>query len=107
GSGKTSTLYSIIQELDTANQSVVTLEDPIEVEFSDVTQGQTNPRAGFTFASGLRAILRQDPDVIMVGEMRDPETASIALQASLTGHLVLTTLHTSNTVESISRLIDL
>ncbi len=107
GSGKTSTLYSIIQKLDTSNQSVVTLEDPIEVEFSDVTQGQTNPRAGFTFASGLRAILRQDPDVIMVGEMRDPETASIALQASLTGHLVLTTLHTSNTVESITRLIDL
>lgn len=107
GSGKTSTLYSIIQELDTANQSVVTLEDPIEVEFSDVTQGQTNPRAGFTFESGLRAILRQDPDVIMVGEMRDPQTASIALQASLTGHLVLTTLHTSNCVESITRLIDL
>ncbi len=107
GSGKTSTLYSIIRELDTANQSVVTLEDPIEVEFSDVTQGQTNPRAGFTFSSGLRAILRQDPDVIMVGEMRDPETASIALQASLTGHLVLTTLHTSNSVESITRLIDL
>lgn len=107
GSGKTSTLYSIIQELDTKNLSVVTLEDPIEVEFGDVTQGQTNVRQGFTFASGLRAILRQDPDVIMVGEMRDAETAQIALQASLTGHLVLTTLHTSNTVETIARLVDL
>lgn len=107
GSGKTSTLYSMIQELDTSNLSVVTLEDPIEVEFGDVTQGQTNVRQGFTFASGLRAILRQDPDVIMVGEMRDAETAQIALQASLTGHLVLTTLHTSNTVETIARLVDL
>jgi type II secretory ATPase GspE/PulE/Tfp pilus assembly ATPase PilB-like protein len=107
GSGKTSTLYSVLQEIDTKNLSVVTLEDPIEVEFSDVTQGQTNPRTGFTFDAGLRAILRQDPDVIMVGEMRDPETASIALQASLTGHLVLTTLHTSSTVETIVRLVDL
>jgi general secretion pathway protein E/type IV pilus assembly protein PilB len=107
GSGKTSTLYSVIQEIDTKNLSVVTLEDPIEVEFSDVTQGQANPRTGFTFDAGLRAILRQDPDVIMVGEMRDPETASIALQASLTGHLVLTTLHTSSTVETIVRLVDL
>ncbi|HZO12569.1 MAG TPA: GspE/PulE family protein [Polyangiaceae bacterium] len=107
GSGKTSTLYSMLQELDTQNLSVVTLEDPIEVEFDDVTQGQTNARIGFTFASGLRAILRQDPDVIMVGEMRDSETAQIALQASLTGHLVLSTLHTANTVETIARVVDL
>lgn len=107
GSGKTSTLYSMLQQLDTSNLSVVTLEDPIEVEFGEVTQGQTNPRAGFTFASGLRAILRQDPDVILVGEMRDSETAQIALQASLTGHLVLSTLHTSNTVETIARIVDL
>lgn len=107
GSGKTSTLYSMLQQLDTANLSVVTLEDPIEVEFADVTQGQTNPRAGFTFARGLRAILRQDPDVIMVGEMRDAETAQIALQASLTGHLVMSTLHTSNTVETVARIVDL
>lgn len=107
GSGKTSTLYSVLKEMNTAELSVVTLEDPIEVEFPEITQGQTNPRQGFTFAAGLRAILRQDPDVIMVGEMRDAETAQIALQASLTGHLVLSTLHTSDTVETIMRLVDL
>ena len=107
GSGKTSTLYSMLQQLDTDNLNVVTLEDPIEVEFDQVTQGQTNERGGLTFAAGLRAILRQDPDVIMVGEMRDAETAQIALQASLTGHLVMSTLHTSNTVETIARVIDL
>jgi general secretion pathway protein E/type IV pilus assembly protein PilB len=107
GSGKTSTLYSLMQQLDTANLNVVTLEDPIEVEFHDVTQGQINPRGGLTFASGLRAILRQDPDVIMVGEMRDPETAQIALQASLTGHMVLSTLHTSDVVETVARVVDL
>jgi len=107
GSGKTSTLYSMLQVMNTAERSVVTLEDPIEVEFPEITQGQTNVRQGFTFASGLRAILRQDPDVILVGEMRDPETAQIALQASLTGHLVLTTLHTSDAVETVMRLVDL
>jgi general secretion pathway protein E/type IV pilus assembly protein PilB len=107
GSGKTSTLYSMLQVMNTAERSVVTLEDPIEVEFPEITQGQTNPRAGFTFAAGLRAILRQDPDVILVGEMRDAETAQIALQASLTGHLVLTTLHTSDAVETVTRLVDL
>jgi general secretion pathway protein E/type IV pilus assembly protein PilB len=107
GSGKTSTLYSMLQIMNTAERSVVTLEDPIEVEFPDITQGQANPRQGFTFAAGLRAILRQDPDVIMVGEMRDAETAQIALQASLTGHLVLTTLHTSDAVETVTRLVDL
>jgi len=107
GSGKTSTLYSMLEQLNTQDLSVVTLEDPIEVEFAEVTQGQTNVRAGFSFASGLRAILRQDPDVIMVGEMRDAETAQIALQAALTGHLVLSTLHTSNTLETITRIIDL
>ena len=107
GSGKTSTLYSMLQVMNTAERSVVTLEDPIEVEFPEITQGQTNVRQGFTFAAGLRAILRQDPDVILVGEMRDPETAQIALQASLTGHLVLTTLHTSDAVETVMRLVDL
>jgi general secretion pathway protein E/type IV pilus assembly protein PilB len=107
GSGKTSTLYSILQVMNTAERSVVTLEDPIEVEFPEITQGQTNNRQGFTFAAGLRAILRQDPDVILVGEMRDPETAQIALQASLTGHLVLSTLHTSDAVETMMRLTDL
>ena len=107
GSGKTSTLYSMLQIMNTAELSVVTLEDPIEVEFGEITQGQTNVRQGFTFAAGLRAILRQDPDVILVGEMRDAETAQIALQASLTGHLVLTTLHTSDAIETITRIIDL
>jgi len=107
GSGKTSTLYSMLQVINTAERSVVTLEDPIEVEFPEITQGQTNVRQGFTFAAGLRAILRQDPDVILVGEMRDPETAQIALQASLTGHLVLTTLHTSDAIETVMRLVDL
>jgi len=107
GSGKTSTLYAFMQLIDTARVNVVTLEDPIEVELFTITQGQTNVRAGFTFAAGLRAILRQDPDVILVGEMRDAETAGIALQAALTGHLVLSTLHTSDTVETIVRLVDL
>jgi type II secretory ATPase GspE/PulE/Tfp pilus assembly ATPase PilB-like protein len=107
GSGKTSTLYSLLKVMNTTELSVVTLEDPIEVEFGEITQGQTNVRQGFTFAAGLRAILRQDPDVILVGEMRDPETAQIALQASLTGHLVLSTLHTSDAVETLTRLVDL
>jgi general secretion pathway protein E len=107
GSGKTSTLYAFMQLLDTTRVNVVTLEDPIEVELFTITQGQANARAGFTFAVGLRAILRQDPDVILVGEMRDAETAGIALQAALTGHLVMSTLHTSNTVETIVRLVDL
>jgi general secretion pathway protein E/type IV pilus assembly protein PilB len=107
GAGKTSTLYSFLRLLDTRRTNVMTLEDPIEVELPQITQGQTNIKAGFTFATGLRAILRQDPDVIMVGEIRDAETAGIALQASLTGHLVLTTLHTSDAVESVVRLVDL
>jgi general secretion pathway protein E/type IV pilus assembly protein PilB len=107
GSGKTSTLYAFLQLIDTASVNVVTLEDPIEVELPAITQGQTNPRTGFTFAAGLRSILRQDPDVILVGEIRDAETAGIALQASLTGHLVLSTLHTSDAVETIVRLVDL
>jgi len=107
GAGKTSTLYSFMRLIDTRRTNVMTLEDPIEVELPQITQGQTNVKAGFTFATGLRAILRQDPDVIMVGEIRDTETAGIALQASLTGHLVLSTLHTSDAVETAVRLVDL
>ncbi len=107
GAGKTSTLYAFLQLIDTARVNVMTLEDPIEVEIPGITQGQTHVRAGFTFAVGLRACLRQDPDVILVGEMRDAETAAIALQAALTGHFVMSTLHTSDTVESVVRLIDL
>ncbi len=107
GAGKTSTLYALLQLIDPRDVNVVTLEDPMEIELYGVTQGQVNVRTGFTFASGLRAILRQDPDVILVGEMRDSETAGIAMQAALTGHLVLSTLHTSDTVETIVRLVDL
>jgi general secretion pathway protein E len=107
GSGKTSTLYSFMSLIDTKRTNVVTLEDPIEVEIGSLTQGQIHPRAGFTFAVGLRAILRQDPNVILVGEIRDSETAGIALQAALTGHLVMSTLHTSDVVETIVRLVDL
>ena len=107
GSGKTSTLYALLSELDTSRLNIVTLEDPIEVQLPEVTQGQVKRRSGITFASGLRAILRQDPDVILVGEMRDLETAQIALQASLTGHLVLSTLHTNSTIATITRLIDI
>ncbi len=107
GSGKTSTLYSCMSLIDTKRVNVVTLEDPIEVEIGALTQGQIHNRAGFTFAVGLRAILRQDPNVILVGEIRDAETAGIALQAALTGHLVMSTLHTSDVVETIMRLVDL
>lgn len=107
GSGKTSTLYAILRIIDTSELSVVTLEDPIEVELPEITQGQTNNKQNFTFAAGLRAILRQDPDVILVGEMRDAETAHIALQASLTGHLVLSTLHTADAADTVTRLVDL
>ncbi len=107
GSGKTSSLYAALSELDTKRLNIVTLEDPMEVQLPDITQGQVNRRAGFTFSSGLRAILRQDPDVILVGEMRDPETAAIAVQASLTGHLVLSTMHTNSAIETITRLIDI
>jgi len=107
GSGKTSTLYAFLELIDTSDVNVVTLEDPIEVELYGITQGQVNTRTGFTFAAGLRSILRQDPDVILVGEMRDSETAAIAMQAALTGHFVLSTLNTSDTVETVARLVDL
>ncbi len=107
GAGKTSTLYSVMRGIDVRSRNVVTLEDPIEVPLPEITQGQVHHKAGFTFAVGLRAILRQDPDVILVGEMRDVETATIALQASLTGHLVLSTLHTNSSIDTITRLIDI
>lgn len=107
GSGKTSTLYALLHQIDTRRRNVVTLEDPIEIELQGVSQGQLNRKAGMDFASGLRAVLRQDPDVILVGEMRDKETAAIAIQASLTGHLVLTTLHTNSVPATITRLVDI
>jgi len=107
GTGKTTTLYATIQELDAVERNIVTLEDPVEYVFPQITQIQVNPRAGITFASGLRAILRQDPDVIVVGEIRDGETARIAVQAALTGHLVLTSLHATDALRGIYRLLDI
>jgi general secretion pathway protein E len=107
GSGKTSTLYALLRHLETPERNIVTLEDPIEYRFEHITQGQTNPKAGFTFARGLRAILRQDPDIIMVGEMRDKETADTAFKSALTGHLVLSSLHTNSAVETVIRLFDM
>jgi len=107
GSGKTTTLYALLSQLDTATTNVMTVEDPIEYDLPGVGQTQVNARIDMTFARALRAILRQDPDVIMIGEIRDLETAQIAVQASLTGHLVLATLHTNDAVASITRLIDM
>ena len=107
GSGKTSTLYALLKEMDSASKKIITLEDPIEYDLQDICQGQTHAKAGFTFAQGLRSILRQDPDAIMVGEIRDVETAQIAIQASLTGHMVMSTLHTNSASAAISRLLDM
>ena len=107
GSGKTTTLYGLINEIDARARNVMTLEDPIEYRFADVIQGQAHARIGFTFATGLRSILRQDPDVVMVGEMRDAETAAIAFKAALTGHLVLSSLHTNSAIETFVRLFDM
>lgn len=107
GSGKTSTLYSLLRELDRVQLKIVTLEDPVEYTLEGAHQVQVNPEIGLTFAQGLRAILRHDPDVILVGEIRDRETAEIALRASLTGHLVLSTLHTNSAVGAFVRLHDM
>ncbi len=107
GSGKTTTLYSALRELETDRKSVLTLEDPIEYELEGVRQSQINVKAGLTFASGLRSLLRHDPDVILVGEMRDEETVQISLSAALTGHLVLTTVHTNSAAGAIPRLLDM
>ena len=107
GSGKTTTLYAALQQLDTHTRNILTVEHPIEYELPGVGQTQVNPRIDLTFAKALRAILRQDPDVIMIGEIRDYETAQIAIQASLTGHLVLATLHTNDAPSAVTRLIDM
>ncbi|MEM7410906.1 MAG: ATPase, T2SS/T4P/T4SS family [Myxococcota bacterium] len=107
GSGKTTTLYALLRAMDTATRKVVTLEDPVEYELPLSAQCQINEKAGLTFASGLRAILRHDPDVILVGEMRDQETCQMAFRASLTGHLVLSTIHTNDSLRSVSRLVDI
>ncbi len=107
GSGKTNTLYAGIQQVSTPDRNIVTLEDPVEVQVAGITQVQVHERSGMTFARGLRSILRQDPDIVLVGEVRDRETAELALQASLTGHLVLTTLHTNDAVAAITRLVEI
>ena len=107
GSGKTTTLYAALAELNTGDRAIITLEDPIEYEMPQIRQSQVNVRAGLTFATGLRSILRHDPDIILVGEMRDQETVQIALSAALTGHLVLTTLHTTTAAGTIPRLLDM
>ena len=107
GSGKTTTLYSVLNRLNNARVNIVTLEDPVEYQIQGVNQVQINPTAGLTFASGLRSFLRQDPNIILVGEIRDKETTDLAVQAALTGHLVFSTLHTNNASGAIPRLIDL
>jgi type II secretory ATPase GspE/PulE/Tfp pilus assembly ATPase PilB-like protein len=107
GAGKTTTLYTLLSLLDHQQKNIITLEDPIELQLAGVNQVQVHPKIGFTFARGLRAILRQDPDIIMVGEIRDQETAEIAIEAALTGHLVLTSLHTADGASVITRLIDM
>jgi len=107
GSGKTTTLYSLLTQLSLESESVVTIEDPIEYELENIKQVPVNEKVGFTFAAALRSILRQDPDVIMVGEVRDSETAQISTKAALTGHLVLSSVHTNDTIATISRLRDL
>jgi general secretion pathway protein E len=107
GSGKTTTLYAALSRLDAQSSNIMTVEDPIEYELAGVGQTQVNARIDLTFAKALRAILRQDPDVILIGEIRDFETAQIAIQASLTGHLVLATLHTNDAVSAVTRLTDM
>ena len=107
GSGKTTTLYSLLNMINTPRVNIMTLEDPVEYQISGITQVQINPQAGLTFSSGLRSFLRQDPNIIMVGEVRDKETAELAIQASLTGHLVFSTLHTNSASGALPRLLDM
>lgn len=107
GSGKSTSLFSVLSELNTPDTNISTIEDPVEYKIPGVNQTQTNPKAGMTFASGLRALLRQDPNIIMVGEIRDGETANLGVQAALTGHLVFSTLHTNNAATCLPRLLDM
>jgi type II secretory ATPase GspE/PulE/Tfp pilus assembly ATPase PilB-like protein len=107
GSGKSTTLYAMINELDREKKNIISLEDPVEYQMIGINQSQVRPEIGYTFASGLRSILRQDPDIIMVGEIRDKETAQLAVQAALTGHLVFSTLHTNTAAGVIPRLLDM
>jgi type IV pilus assembly protein PilB len=107
GSGKSTTLYSMLSAVDKEGSNVVSLEDPVEYQIPGVTQSQVMPEIGYTFAAGLRSILRQDPNIIMVGEIRDKETAELAIQAALTGHIVLSTIHTNSAIGIVPRLIDM
>ena len=107
GSGKTSTLYATLRELSEKGHNIVTLENPVEYELAGINQGQVNEKVGFTFSAGFRAILRQDPDIILVGEIRDTETLEVAIEAALTGHLVFSTLHTNSAVATVTRLVDM
>ena len=107
GSGKSTTLYAALKMLNTAERKIITVEDPVEYQLEGVNQIQAKPQIGLTFASALRSIVRQDPDVIMIGEMRDLETAKIAVQSALTGHLVLSTLHTNDAAGGVTRLLDM
>ena len=107
GSGKTTTLYSLLKDLNTSDKNIITLEDPVEYQMFGINQVQVNSKIGMTFASGLRSILRQDPDIIMLGEIRDEETAEIAIRSAVTGHIVMSTLHTNDTASSVTRLIDM
>lgn len=107
GSGKSTTLYTILKELNSYQDNIITVEDPVELKINGINQVQVNMKAGLTFVEGLRSILRQDPDIIMIGEIRDSETAKIAIRASITGHLVLSTIHTNDAVSTITRLVDM
>jgi len=107
GSGKTTTLYAVLRELNKIHRNIITVEDPVEYRLEGINQVQVNLKAGLTFANGLRSILRQDPDIIMIGEIRDVETAQIAVRAAITGHLVLSTIHTNDCASTVSRLVDM
>ena len=107
GSGKTTTLYAALSALNSPEKNIITLEDPVEYSLEGITQSQIHPEAGFTFEKGIRSLLRQDPDVVMIGEIRDRQTAQVAIEASLTGHVVLSTIHTNDAPTVIMRLIDM
>src|SRR3990167_8907390 len=107
GSGKSTSLFSLLSKLNSPTVNISTVEDPVEYRIMGVNQTQVNPKAGMTFANGLRSLLRQDPNIIMVGEIRDSETAELAVQAAMTGHLVFSTLHTNNAATSLPRLLDM
>ncbi|MCB9493224.1 MAG: type II/IV secretion system protein [Epsilonproteobacteria bacterium] len=107
GSGKSTTLHAMLSKLNTSEKNIITMEDPVEYELAGITQSQVNTRAGFSFENGLRAMLRQDPDIIMIGEIRDKPTVQMAIEASLTGHLVVSTLHTNDTTGAITRLLEM